>query len=414
MRHIKVRSFAIRSNEEMEAAFLHYRIEGYVAVSFFASDADRIRFCERCAREIWDTTFHASGLHKEIYDQVKVKDIADLDVIMGHFPGSKRAQDLKKLLGDNPFFHSGFGAPAFGRTFNLDVQWELRNNPVLASFAKRVFGPQHDVHNTTDRCILKLPGKGEQSFLHLDQAPFSWTTTPDEGAASSSTNANAFQQINGKLVCSDHATFICCPGSHTQGDAITELYKPLYPNVNTKSMKFALDPRKPDPLDLYKRTVALELKKGDFIYWSEQIFHGVKMNTSGRVQFGLYLGFISKVKRNVYLQSAGVPEYIDRYNTWRYGTKPRAYPSGDPTQLYPLKFQNFPSALDKALVKMDKQNPRFDFTPRLVKTGPRAGQPTPHLVEVADPDYTPVKLSQTGREMLVGKGRVHEFDFSLA
>jgi hypothetical protein len=274
----------------------------------------------------------------------------------------------------------------------------LRTNKLMAEYARRCLECKK-LHTTIDRGIIKAPGAGASEFLHIDQAAWSWPK-----------NAKDSKIMNGKLVTSVGSTFIACPGSHLQGDRITELYKPLYPS--TPGMKFQLDPTKEDPLQIYARTRKYSIKQGYYVAWNDALFHGVTMNTSKRIATGLYQGYRADVSRPEYEEKTDVSELDDRYNTWRFGTRPLRHPSLDPSHTTPKRWKNYPKAMAAWLAKVDHGSDKFDFSHREVVSKP--GTFTPFIKEIPDPNYVPFPLSQEARAMLVGEENVSRYDFSLA
>ncbi|KAJ1469274.1 hypothetical protein T484DRAFT_1852286 [Baffinella frigidus] len=394
-----LRSFQIRNTEEMDAALAHYDQEGFVAVSIFASEALRQNFCERSTMSIWNGTLCSCAYTHAINCAVPyVTTQSDVDAMRGMFKGSARSKLLERIAGKTPFPNKSFGAPAFGSSFNIPEMCELRANEFLAGFAQRAFGADANVHYTIDPPINKLTGNGPTEFMHVDQLARS--TISDQEA----------QVMHEKMVVSEGGTFICCPKSHLQEDEITRLYKPLYPH--TSGMKFQLDPTKDDPLDIYARTHKFAIDSGVMVFWASGLYHGVTENTSGRVQHRFYMGFQWDVSRDMYRRQTGVGEVTDRDNSWRFGTAPKGYPSGDRVRLYPKAWKNYPKIMANYLSKIDHTSPLFDFSYREMAT--KKGVMTKDLKEIPDPDYMPVKLSQLSRAMLVGRENVGDFDFSLA
>ena len=399
-------SYKIASDEEMSAAFTEYQTSGLVAIDFFESAAQKEDYCERASTSIWNETFGACQFKPEINSAVPyIKTAEDLAAIRGPgFAESARGKSLREAAGDSPTPHANFGATCFGVSFNLKVAHEIRSNHRLAEFAQMAMGPNSNVHYTIDRAINKLPNKGGKEFMHVDEQPFheSWT---DE-------TKRLVKVMHGKMVVSEGGTFIACPGSHLESGEITRLYKPLYPKAS--GMKFQLDPTREDPLNIYGRTRKFIIEPGTIVFWNSLTFHGVTENTSKRVQQGLYIGFQSKINRELYSERAEVEEVTDRYNTWRKGVAPKLFPSCDKVHLVPFKFTNFPHLMASYLKKVDPLSPKFDFTYRAIASGSNKGVMTPNLKEIPDADYIPFPLSQRAREMLVGAENVHRFDFSLA
>ncbi|KAJ1467148.1 hypothetical protein T484DRAFT_1756085 [Baffinella frigidus] len=391
--------FVISDPAEMDLAVAHFEKDGVGALSIFETEALRVAYCERAIRSITNSTLRACAYTTEIDNKLPyINDETDLKAMTGVFEGTSRAKGLFNAVGKSPFPHGGFGASAFGTSFNSEEIWELRGNELLAEFTRRVWGPGFEPHYTLDRSIFKVPNVGEDAINHTDRVPFA------------KTRDDIYKVIHGKMVLSEGGTFLCCPGSHLEEDEIERLYKPHYPNATGD--KFGLNAGKPDPLNIFGRTVKYSIPQGVIVMWSTATWHAVVANQSGRVQYGFYVGFQSDVLRPRYKLVTSVDEVTDRYNTWRFGQAPRAYPSCDKVQLYPFRWKNFIRLLESYLIKVDKSSPRFDFSKREMSTKP--GIFVPDMVEVPDPTYAPVRLSQLAREMLVGKDRVEAFDFGMA
>jgi hypothetical protein len=284
---------------------------------------------------------------------------------------------------------------------------------LIASFVKTLMPDGDEAYFSIDRTISKWLNMGDQAFVHVDTAP---GADRNDGT------------VNGKF-CATNSSFICTPGSHLLTEEVKIQYEPIYPALFKKKgvVKFALNPSKQDPLGLYSGSKRIIIPAGALILWHDNLFHGVAKNTSGAVQWGFYLGFTNNIFRTGFdYHKSGKSQVQDRYESWRFGIRPLAHPSCDPTQLFPLKFQNFPKILEAFVKnKMDTSNPQFDFSQRMTIGAwkyPKNGGPavwTPghlvaHLVEHANLNYKPYPLSVDGRALLVGAHNVDAVDWDFA
>ena len=151
-----------------------------------------------------------------------------------------------------------------------------------------------------DRSIQKLPGQGENEFLHWDMNPFASFTknTPSctsalaasaslvakssaacaaglQGAApipSSATSSLASTLPSTGLcgkVCYTISRFVAVLGSHTEEfhREFVSKYGKLYPNTSLSAVKFGLDANKQDPMELQKRRHEFHVPAGCVMFW---------------------------------------------------------------------------------------------------------------------------------------------------
>jgi hypothetical protein len=263
----------------------------------------------------------------------------------------------------------------------------------LTAVAKLLMDTDKEVHFSIDRTISKWLEEGEDEFMHTDTAPFS---KRDNGS------------IQGKFCATDGA-FICSPGSHLLTEEVARLYPAIYPKTKKTAKKFGLSKTAEDPLHIIDNSVRVIVPAGCLILWHDNLFHGVAKNETGRVQWGCYVGWTNNIERKDYHKS-GKDQVQDRYDSWRYGVRPIAHPSCDPTWLYPYRFMNMHQILGSFIRdKMDTSNPQYNFSNRLTASG----KSVPHLQENADPKYKAYPLSEEGRAMLVGKHNVAKFEWDF-
>jgi hypothetical protein len=282
-------------------------------------------------------------------------------------------------------FHSGFGACCDPAAFHLPEMWRVRENPALYNIASRLMGGRRDLWVDINRCIQKLPGKGEEEFIHWDM---DFLHKPHE----------ADSAVSGKVMFTD-GVFICVPGTATAAfqAEFKRLYQPLYPNAKAGAAKFALDKSKPDPMGLAAKKVAAKVPAGCAVFWSEWLLHGVRKNPRrGHIQFGMYLGYFPAGSRKEYARKAKVEELQDRLESFRRGVAPQLWPSFDRIHYYPARYVNFDRMLQPYLSKTRRGYP--GLTTRTIKSGARKGEVVADLVPVAAP--CPAHLSALGERLL--------------
>ncbi|KAJ1467142.1 hypothetical protein T484DRAFT_2389464, partial [Baffinella frigidus] len=383
--------FDLNTPENIQIADEYAKVNGFVLVWVHKNKEEATAFARETVLEVWTSIVEDLALRPDLLARLisggfTITDDESLDKFMGPLP---RAffRELYAILGKNIYLHSGFGAPASNRSFNLRVLWKLRQNTMLDAFAQRFLGTK-DVKCSLDRPICKFHGKGDQEFLHLDKQPFS---------------EPILDMISGKY-CVSESSFICVPGSNNWNQEIKTHYQEFY--KKKKSAKWGLDPNKPDRLNLFEKTRKLIVPANCMVMWMQDTIHGVVKNTTGRIAFGLYVGFSKEVERAQYEQVHNTPEVQDRFRVYSKGVAPKGFPSCDKTQLYPLRFQNFHTRIGDFTDKMDKTAGQYGFTRRKLNN---RDEWVPHLVEYPPIDYTPPELSKRGKELLVGKRRVREF-----
>ena len=284
-------------------------------------------------------------------------------------------------------FHSGFGACCDPTAFHLPEMWRVREKPELYNIARHLMGGRSDLWVDINRCIQKLPGKGEEEFLHWDLDFLHRAHAPDNG-------------VSGKVMFTD-GVFICVPCTATAAfqAEFKRLYQPLYPNAKAGDAKFALDKSKPDPLGLAAKKVAVKVPAGCAIFWSEWLLHGVQKNPrTGHIQFGMYLGYFPAGARKEYERKAKVDELADRLESFRRGIAPKLWPSFDKIHYYPARYVNFDRMLAPYIAKTRRGYP--GLTTRTIKSGARKGDVVADIVPVAEPSYMPPRLSALGERLL--------------
>ena len=292
-------------------------------------------------------------------------------------------RQLKELEGAAPL-HRGFGACCDPCVFHLRGVWKVRQDPRLYTLASALTGTEK-LWVDINRSIQKLPGQGEEEFLHWDRNPF----------ATSSTGARArARAVCGKVMYTE-GTFYYVPGTHTaEFDAeFRRSYGPHY-TVVAGAAKFAIDPAKPDPLGLVAKAQKIVVPAGCVVFWDERLLHGVIKNKTNKIQWGMYVGFFEAGSRPRYEQTCGIKELEDRLASYREGRAPKLWPSFDAIHFYPKRFQNFPRILQGYIDRMAKDHP--SITTRTTQ----AGKVVPHLLPWPAAVTGLPELSSLGRKLL--------------
>jgi hypothetical protein len=102
--------------------------------------------------------------------------------------------EVRKEFENGWCLHRGFGACSDPVVFHLPGVWKIRQDPRLYKLASALTGTE-ELWVDVNRSIQKLPGQGEEEFLHWDLNPFA-TVAPTTG------------QVCGKVTDIDVTT--CC------------------------------------------------------------------------------------------------------------------------------------------------------------------------------------------------------------
>ena len=376
-----------------------YKENGFVVLTNVVSRPQRRAFVVELVKKVLQQQPWKARFPFKVVDPVTNAELdidRDTDRYLELLLSRNLLRSFIKALKEAGPAHTGFGAPCDNSSFQNDSVKEIRQDPRLYEAAAQLLG-RLDLRNDVNRCIWKLPGEGQEEFMHLDVNPF------EEGEPATA--------ISGK-VCITDSWFLCAPGTHTKEfhARFRVAYRELYPNFKPKEPKFALDPEKPDPEDIYGKFVALAIPEGSIIFWSDRLFHGVRKSPiDSHIQVGMYLGYMTAVDRPEYLAKAGIAERDDRIRSWREGLAPKLYPSLDPVYYMPKRFLNFPNIMEAYARKIPAGHPAVST--RVMKSGSRKGERVVHLVQVdsssgeekrlsTDLPYTPYPLSALGRKLL--------------
>lgn len=305
----------------------------------------------------------------------------------------------RKVLRAGAALHVGFGAPCDVLLWHLACVWYLRQHPDLYNIAVYALDTPK-LWVIIDRCIWKLPAEGDDEFLHWD------ARVGDMAFADKGDNR---KHMSGKCMATD-TWFIMVPGSHKE--AFQREFQRLYFNsvngepplyVYDGGTKFALDPAKPDPMDLWGQAVKVFVPKHCLVVWSNLTCHGVIKNPiGGKIAIGAYIGFFIAGSHPNYEKACGVDELTDRLYSLKTGMPPKLYPSFDKVKKRPEQFTRNPPGLLAYIAKMVYGHP--SITTRLnAAASAREGKEVwvPDLQFHIDEakDYVPPVLSPLGRKL---------------
>ena len=211
--------------------------------------------------------------------------------------------------------HRGFGACCDDAVFHLPGVCAIREDPRLYALAARVMGTT-EIWVGVNRSINKLPGRGEDEFIHVDANPFF-------------PNLKKASHMCGKVLYTP-ARVVLVPGTHT--DAFREEFKSKYaehyPTFSAKAAKFAIDRNKPDPLGIVEKAVQFPVPAGCAVFWDEWLFHGMaKTPLNEPTEYGTYLGYFQRGSRQRYEDKCGVTEREDRVESYLLGQAPKLWPT---------------------------------------------------------------------------------------
>ena len=294
------------------------------------------------------------------------------------------------------YFHSGFGAPCEGTSFNGRDQWAQRGNASLCEMAARLAGVDNvaNIVAMVDRKFIKFHGAGAEEFLHVDLNG-KCLTQPRSG----------HEGLQGKYMATDGG-FLMSAGSHkmTTDDWAKYMTKDKIPRGDKFSIK-----EENDPSHLWARQTLVLLEPGDLILWSPYLVHGVQKNTSGHAALGWYISFNVKPSadaprkdKDAFSQRVG-----DMLRCWLTGDRPDCFPSGDKVHTYPGRYKNFMKMLEKKVSVMRHEHPNWHFFTR--KNG--KGDSVPDVTWVPSAEYTPPPIEEWLYDFMVqNKFPVHALD----
>ena len=369
---------------------------GFVVLSNVVSEEKRKNFVAQYAQNVlqqqpWKTTFPFRVIDPDTQAELDV--CTQRDKYVSVLTSAPLDRGTIKRYADSGPLHKGFGAPCDHDGFVSQAQNEIRQEEAVYETASAILDNPH-LWFDINRCIFKLPGEGEEEFIHLDTDPFK--------------EYRPSKAVSGKVGITK-MQFICAPKTHTEEfrARFKSAYREHYPRAKASAPKFTLDPHKPDPENIFAQCVAVDVPEGCMIFWSEDLFHGVRKSPiDSHIQIGMYLGFMPAVDRPEYLEVAGVSELEDRRRSYYEGLAPTLYPSLDEVHYYPKRFVNFHNILASYARKIPKGHPAVSTrimkstgrsVVHLVQTDTSSGRP--RRLSTAIP-YTPPPLTGLGRKLL--------------
>ena len=299
-----------------------YKQHGFVIIRV----ADAVE-CKNMIREQWHNIICKQGFIDRLHSNggqggpvVKLDNgnvTTDEIKILGILQSSLTPENLTEF--ENHWTqHSAFGASCDPQSMHMPGVWKHRQNEKLYEFAKSVTGASK-LWADLNRCIHKLPKKGDKAFLHWDCDPRFEKDKPLE------------EFIQGKLMWTD-SQFIAVPGSHTnavmkeycekfkkgQPTETKRLEKPSpsakipnarsvkKPNPKAKTPKpvakwnIRTDPES-DPLKFWDQQVRYLIPAGCVVFWSNKLVHGHTVAIDKNpIEWGMYIGYLPAVSRDEY------------------------------------------------------------------------------------------------------------------
>lgn len=367
-----------------------FEVNGFVVVRVLGHQKCEELICEQWHRIILEQPWNAKSSKSSLHAMVPAGSLLSQAELARYVTGPLDAKTRKEFEAKWPL-HRGFGACCDHCVFHLPGVWDIRQDPRLYELATKLTGTG-DLWVDINRSIQKLPGQGEDEFLHWDMNPF---------LAARSAESVESASVCGK-VCYTKSRFVCVPRTHTREfhESFVAAYAEYYPNVRESDPKFGLDATKPDPFGLGARKLVVGIERGCAVFWDARLLHGqVKTPLGDPVEYGCYLGYFRAGSRPEYARACGVDELEDRLASYAHGRAPKLWPSFDPIQFYPKRFRNFPKLLQAYIDKMPSDHP--SICTRVTKDG----KTVPHLEPwPVDPAYTPPPLTELGRKLLGGGG----------
>ncbi len=221
-----------------------------------------------------------------------------------------------------------FGRPCCPGAAMTPLQVELRNCLEFNKMMRAAMGLEDDdgvqVFCGIEGYILRLPTMGQFCEAHLDMSAYVYTSKFYAGDES----IDVFQL---KYNLEGECTFTCVPGSQSfefRGQFIEE-YADDY-DLNSEETKFQISKNKPDPMGILANKKVFKIGPREIVGWVETLIHThtTVPRASAPVMGGLMGGIKATPERaKAYLYHAGIPEYLDRYLTWRDAHIGRCWPS---------------------------------------------------------------------------------------
>lgn len=294
------------------------------------------------------------------------------------------AKTRKMLELGFPVLHQSFGATCAEELCHLLTAIEIRTSRNLHKIASRVIGTSK-IWADMNRQIQKLPGQGDDEFLHFDINPFAEQPEVDD-----------IRGIGGKLNMSGPSSFILVPRTHTAEfkKNFIKHYSPLY-TMKKNAHKMTLDPNK-DPEGFFGQIKRVKLNPGDWMVWNSDLLHGVvRRPLDMPINVGMYLGYMPAVDRPEYEKICGISESKDRKRSFEEGVFPYLWPSKDKVRYVPAKYENFPHLMANYLKRL-----RDDHPGRCTRVIKKTGEKVPWLQAVRFTPWVPPELDEFQQQVL--------------
>lgn len=295
----------------------------------------------------------------------------------------------------------GFGALTRSPAFHLKTQWDVRQDPYIASIFSNILGTP-ELMVTLDRISFKYPGQGEGEFEHWDSNPFHWDQEEYEG-------------VQGILALSE-TSFFAVPGTNTESfrKKFVEHYSHTVPGISEEQKthrkskeanknEYRID-KNDDPLGLYNKAEQYKLYPGDLVIWSARCLHQARKNTTKKVRYAYFISYHPRGKPQPAAlegyQKKGISYLEDRLHSYETGKNPIFFPSGIEIRLYSrMAYMMHPANLNKFTAMFTEGTEEREYGPDTKKAGQKVNVP----VEWSPLDsgfYTPPKLTKLGRYLL--------------
>lgn len=321
------------------------------------------------------------------------------------------------------WFPGSFGAPVVPPFFHLKSSWQLRQEEDIYKVFAEILECD-ELWVTIDRVGVRLPGEGEDSFLHWDSDPWFWSRSR--------------LAVQGLIALND-TEFLCVPGSCT--DSFAEKFKRQYRSLaptkkSTPRPMLRLPSRakkqsaaaataghaaapaaaagaassaddedctgpEHDPMNLAEQVQCIPVPAGAMLIWSNRLLHTTQRNHSPYIRHVQYISYTraGDTDASPQYRRMGVDERADRLRSYETGMRPQLFPGGNTVEYVPrLWWVNFPDKVDAYARRW--LPPQSE---RTYQSGKRAGQSFAYPVEY-DPrvymTYVPPLLTPLGRRLL--------------
>jgi hypothetical protein len=383
-----------------------FDINGYVLVSVLSP--------EQCVQAVKDQVSHI--LLKQPWAteyQLKVHDRGGKEISFQRDPDEYVKALMSETIPPNELkgylkawpLHKSFGACCDNSCFHMPTVWNIRQDPRLYNIARALLG-REDLWVDINRSIQKLPGCGEEEFLHWDKNVFFKEYSEDKS-------------VQGKVMFTN-AKFVMVRKTHTVEfhSNFKRRYKSSYLNILEKHTKVGLDRSKSDPWEICTHKETIFVPAGCAIFWSTNLLHGTeKSGMRDNIEFGTYLGYMEPKSRkeyqvkahkrienvnkdfegNGYLNGRSPDELQDRIYSYRHGVAPILWPSLDEIHFFPKAHVYLPQNMDKTILKMT-EDARADYSFSRMKQNGEGRRDV--LKPWPNDGYVPPPLTELGQKLL--------------